>query len=129
MSAFHYHYHFFILENVLFLHYLFFHRFLVETNLVCRFCSTFTVTVAFFIYSGELNLYCRSLFGDRKALRNLVCSDCVCGGRFKTFVSCYRTPGPQKGSRKVSEGVSEGISQGLSKGFRRGQPRTLLKPF
>ena len=45
--------------------------------------------------------------------------------RVKTFISCYRTPGPQKGFRRVAEGVSEGFS----KGFRRGQLRTLLKPF
>ena len=37
----------------------------------------------------------------------------------KTFISCYRTPGPQKGFRRVSEGVSGGDSEGFSKGFRR----------
>ena len=39
--------------------------------------------------------------------------------KVKTFISCYRTPGPQKGCRRVSEGVPEGVSEGLSKGFRR----------
>ena len=39
--------------------------------------------------------------------------------RFKTFISCYRTPGPQKGFRRVSERVSEGVSEGFSEGFRR----------
>ena len=38
---------------------------------------------------------------------------------FKTFISCYRTPAPQKGFRRGSEGVSEGFSEGLSKGLRR----------
>ena len=33
----------------------------------------------------------------------------------KTFVSCYRTPGPQKGFRRGFEGVSEGVSEGFSK--------------
>ena len=36
--------------------------------------------------------------------------------KVKTFISCYRTPGPRKGFRRVSEGVSEGSL----KGFRRG---------
>ena len=35
----------------------------------------------------------------------------------KTFISCYRTPGPQKGFRRVLEGVSEGVPEGFSKGF------------
>ena len=51
----------------------------------------------------------------------------------KTFVSCYRTPGPRKGFRRVSEGVSEGVSELFLKGFRRvfdGISRgPLLKPF
>ena len=39
--------------------------------------------------------------------------------RVKTFISCYRTPGPQKGFRRGLEGVSEGVSEGFSKGSRR----------
>ena len=35
--------------------------------------------------------------------------------RVKTFISCCRTPGPQKGCRRASEGESEGFP----KGFRR----------
>ena len=43
--------------------------------------------------------------------------------KVKTFISCCRTPRPQKGFRRVSEGfekgVSEGVSEGFSKVFRR----------
>ena len=45
----------------------------------------------------------------------------------KTFISCYRNAGPQKGFRRVSEGVPERVSEGVSErvsevsltGFRR----------
>ena len=40
--------------------------------------------------------------------------------RIKTFISCYRTPGPHKGFRRVSEGFSEGVSEGVSEGFSKG---------
>ena len=40
--------------------------------------------------------------------------------RFTTFISCYRTPGPQKGFRRVSEGVFEGVSEGVFEGFLKG---------
>ena len=53
--------------------------------------------------------------------------------KVKTFISCYRTPGPRKGFRRSSEGVSEGVSEGFLKGFCRvleGVSRgPLLKPF
>ena len=39
---------------------------------------------------------------------------------FKTFISCYRTPGPWKGFGRVSEGVSEGVFEGVSEGFQKG---------
>ena len=39
----------------------------------------------------------------------------------KTFISCYRTPGPRKGFRRVSEGVSEGSLKVLTAGFHRFQ--------
>ena len=44
-------------------------------------------------------------------LHNHVWLECI----VKTFISCYRTPGPRKGS----EGVFEGVSEGFLKGFRR----------
>ena len=70
----------------------------------------------------------------------------IASKRVKTFISCYRFLGPQKGFRRVSEGVSgevsEGVSGGFSKGFRRvlegvnwnwgpvwNPSKTLLKPF
>ena len=47
--------------------------------------------------------------------------------RVKTFISCYRTPGPQKGFRR---GVSEGVPKGFSKGFRRVlEGKSLVKPL
>ena len=58
----------------------------------------------------------------------------------KTFISCYRTPGPRKGFGRVSEGFQKGslkgfrkVSEGFSKGFRRGPrltpSKTLQEPF
>ena len=47
----------------------------------------------------------------------------------KTFIYCYRTPGPQKGSRRVSGGVPEEVSEGFSKGFRRVSEGVSLGPF
>ena len=38
--------------------------------------------------------------------------------RITTFISCYRTPGPQKGFRRVSEFL-KGSLKGSLKGFRR----------
>ena len=35
----------------------------------------------------------------------------------KTFISCYRTPGPQKGFRRVSEGFQKGSLKGSLKGL------------
>ena len=43
--------------------------------------------------------------------------------RVTTSISCYRTPGPQKGFRRVSEGVPEGVSEGVSEGFFKGSRR------
>ena len=49
--------------------------------------------------------------------------------RVKTFIFCYRTPGPQKGFRRVSQGASEGVSEGFSKGFRRASEGSSAHPF
>ena len=37
----------------------------------------------------------------------------------KTFIPCYRTPGPQKGFRRVSQGVSDGVSEGGFEGVKK----------
>ena len=47
----------------------------------------------------------------------------------KTFISCYRTPGPQKGFERVSEGVSEGVSEAFSKGSGRVLEGSSADPF
>ena len=51
--------------------------------------------------------------------------------KLKTFISCYRTPRPQKGSWRVPEGVSERVSEGVSEGLLKGpctcQPKDPFK--
>ena len=49
--------------------------------------------------------------------------------RLKTFISCYRTPGPQKGFRRGFWRGLWRVFEGFSKGSAKDPSKTLLKPF
>ena len=49
--------------------------------------------------------------------------------KFKTFIACYRTPGPPEGFWKGFGRVSERVSEGFVMGPRTCQPKDPSKPL